>query len=84
MQCAQPDDGARHADLRPGPLISEPERETPLAAPSCTKAGSTRIVRGGTLDDTSWLRPTTHYWTRNAQRWIGFPEGDKQFETQPG
>ena len=38
MQCAQPDDGARHANLRPGPLISEPERETPLAAPSCTKA----------------------------------------------
>ena len=23
-----------------------------------------RNVRGGTLDDTSWLRPTVHLWTR--------------------
>src|SRR4051794_31509248 len=31
--------------------------------------GYTRIVRGGTLDDTSWLKPTTHFYTRNKQPW---------------
>jgi hypothetical protein len=40
-----------------------------------------RVVRGGTLDDTSWLRPTTHFWTRSAQPWVGL-EGE-QYETQP-
>lgn len=43
----------------------------------------TRIVRGGTLDDTSWLRPTTHFWTRNKQKWVVLPEGDQIYETQP-
>ena len=42
-----------------------------------------RNVRGGTLDDTSWLRPTVHFWTRNKQPWIAIPEGDQIFETQP-
>jgi len=42
-----------------------------------------RVVRGGTLDDTSWLRPTTHYWTRSAQPWIIFPAGVTIYETQP-
>ena len=40
-------------------------------------------VRGGTLDDTSWLRPTRHVWTRSKQAWITLPEGDEVFETQP-
>jgi len=32
-------------------------------------------VRAGTLDDTSWLRPTRHIWTRSKQPWISLPEG---------
>jgi putative transposase len=40
-------------------------------------------VRGGTLDDTSWLRPTRHIWTRRKQPWIVLPEGDEVFEGQP-
>jgi hypothetical protein len=40
-----------------------------------------RIVLGGTLDDTSWLRPTTHVWTRSKQPWIVLPEGDEIFDT---
>lgn len=40
-------------------------------------------VRGGTLDDTSWLRPTRHIWVRSRQPWIAFPEGDEVFEQQP-
>ena len=43
-----------------------------------------RRVRAGTLDDTSWLRPTAHFWTRNKQPWVTLPEGDRIFETQPG
>jgi hypothetical protein len=42
-----------------------------------------RRVRAGTLDDTSWLRPTAHFWTRSKQPWIVLPEGDQVFETQP-
>ena len=40
-------------------------------------------VRAGTLDDASWLRPTVHFWTRSAQRWVVLPEEDQRFETQP-
>ena len=42
-----------------------------------------RRVRAGTLDDTSWLKPTMHFWTRSKQPWITLPEGDQIFETQP-
>jgi len=35
------------------------------------------------LDDTSWLAPTAHYWTRSRQRWIVLPEGSAVFDTQP-
>jgi len=44
---------------------------------------ATRNVRGGTFDDTSWLRPTVHLWTRSKQPWVVLPEGDRTFETQP-
>jgi len=40
-------------------------------------------VRAGTLDDTSWLRPTVHFWTRSMQPWVVLPAGDQRFETQP-
>ena len=40
-------------------------------------------VRAGTLDDTAWLRPTVHFWTRSAQGCVVLPEGDRRFETQP-
>jgi hypothetical protein len=40
-------------------------------------------LRGGTLDDTSWLRPTRHIWIRSKQAWVTLPEGDEVFEGQP-
>lgn len=43
-----------------------------------------RVVRAGTLDDTSWLNPTTHFWTRSKQSWVFLPDGGKVFDTQPG
>jgi hypothetical protein len=42
-----------------------------------------RRVRGGTLDDTSWLQPTAHFWTRSKQSWVALREGDEVFVTQP-
>jgi hypothetical protein len=54
------------------------------ARPGTDYPGMVRIVRGGTLDDTSWLRPTAHYWTRSAQPWVTVPEGIAAYETHPG
>ena len=45
--------------------------------------GAFRSVRAGSLDDTSWLRPTAHIWTRSKQPWVMLPAGDQQFATQP-
>ncbi|HVH80981.1 MAG TPA: GFA family protein [Stellaceae bacterium] len=51
----------------------------PAAAPTET----VRRVRAGTLDDTSWLRPTAHFWTRSKQPWVVLPQGGEVFVTQP-
>ena len=40
-------------------------------------------IRAGTFDDTSWIKPTAHYWTRSAQPWIVFPPDAVTHETQP-
>jgi hypothetical protein len=32
-------------------------------------------VKAGTLDDTSWLRPSAHYWTKRRQPWVPIPPG---------
>ena len=51
-----------------------------IAGPA--RGGAIR-VRAGTLDDTSWLRPTRHIWTRSKQSWVSFAEGDEVFEKAP-
>jgi hypothetical protein len=53
------------------------------AEPGTAPLGAFVAVRAGTLDDTSWLRPTAHFWTRSAQPWVTLPDGDMRFETQP-
>jgi hypothetical protein len=40
-------------------------------------------VRGGTLDDTSWLKPDMHIWTRSRQPWVTIPDGVETHDTQP-
>ncbi|HZR83956.1 MAG TPA: GFA family protein [Candidatus Binatia bacterium] len=40
-------------------------------------------VKPGTLDDTRWLEPVGHLWTRSRQRWISVPAGAVVFEGQP-
>jgi hypothetical protein len=41
------------------------------------------IVKPGTLDDTSWLAPVGHIWTRSAQRWVAMPADAVNEEAQP-
>jgi hypothetical protein len=45
--------------------------------------GMARVIRAGTLDDTSWVKPTIHFWTRSRQLWVVLPDDDQQHETQP-
>jgi hypothetical protein len=37
-------------------------------------------VKPGTLDDTSWLSPQAHYWTKRKQPWLPIPDGARCFE----
>lgn len=41
------------------------------------------IVKPGTLDDTSWLHPIGHIWTRSAQPWVPIPQDSVIFESHP-
>ena len=41
------------------------------------------VLRPGTLDDTSWLHPIAHIWTRSAQPWIRIPADALNFSGQP-
>jgi hypothetical protein len=40
-------------------------------------------IKPGTLDDTRWLKPVAHVWTRSAQPWVTIPEGTLVFPAQP-
>jgi hypothetical protein len=43
----------------------------------------TAVLEPGTLDDTSWLRPIGHIWTRSAQPWVRIPADTLNFDEQP-
>ena len=36
-------------------------------------------LKPGTLDDTSWLSPGAHYWTKRKQAWLPIPDGTPCF-----
>jgi len=50
-----------------------------------TEAGDVPFLnlKPGTLDDTGWLRPSCHVWTRHAQPWVRFRNDDVLFAEQP-
>jgi hypothetical protein len=88
-----PETGFRLIGIEPRHLsrIADSGRVTVrLVCPECgswvcgTPRGGEVRVRGGTLDDTSWLRPNRHIWTRRKQAWVTFPEGEEVFDGQPG
>ena len=39
-------------------------------------------LKPGTLDDTSWLRPSAFIWMKSAQGWVAVPDGVKSLEGQ--
>jgi hypothetical protein len=39
-------------------------------------------LKPGTLDDTSWLRPSAFIWMKSAQGWVPVPDGVKALERQ--
>jgi hypothetical protein len=41
-------------------------------------------LKAGTLDDTSWVRPTLSLWCGSAQAWVAPPEGATLFRQGPG
>ena len=40
-------------------------------------------VKPGTLEDSGWIEPVAHVWTRGKQPWVVIPIGALQYETQP-
>jgi hypothetical protein len=44
------------------------------------RKGDTISVKAGTLDDTSALKPSAHYWTKRKQPWVQIPDGVRCFE----
>ena len=48
------------------------------------RGGEVIVVKPGTLDDTSWLRPAGHIFTATRQHWVPLPEtGALLFEDYP-
>ena len=41
------------------------------------------VVKPGTLDDTTWLVPVGHIWTRSAQPWVPIPADGVNYEGHP-
>ncbi|MBV8335088.1 MAG: GFA family protein [Alphaproteobacteria bacterium] len=94
-----PENGFRLTGIEPRRLQRTADSgrvNTRLVCPECgswvcglPRDGVVR-VRGGTLDDTSWLRPTgtyglrptRHIWARRKQPCVQLPEDDEVFEGQ--
>ncbi len=41
-------------------------------------------LKPGTLDDTSWLRPSSFIWMKSAQGWVPVPDGVQTFGAGAG
>ena len=42
-------------------------------------SAETIIIKAGTFDDTSWLKPVAHVWCASAQPWVEIAEGVVKF-----
>ena len=42
------------------------------------------MIRAGTLDDTSWLKPTMEIYCDSAQPWVQLGGGMQRFPKMPG
>jgi hypothetical protein len=41
------------------------------------------IIKAGTLDDSSWVKPAVSVWCDSAQKWVKQPEGMATFAQNP-
>jgi hypothetical protein len=66
------------------------ESGKPLSRKFCGNCGSSLatetealpgaiVIKAGTLDDKSWLKPNYHIWTRSAQPWVQIQSGATTF-----
>lgn len=66
------------------------ESGKPLSRKFCRNCGSSlateaealpgaMIIKAGTLDDKSWLKPDMHLWTGSAQPWVQIESGATAF-----
>ena len=42
-----------------------------------------KYVTGGLFDDTTWITPCVHIWTKSAQPWMIIPSDVPTYQTQP-
>ncbi len=47
------------------------------------KYSETLNIKAGTLDDTSWLKPAGHIWTKSRQPWVTIPKDALSYDRQP-
>lgn len=47
------------------------------------KYAETLNIKAGTLDDTRWLKPAGHIWTKSKQPWVNIDENELAYERQP-
>lgn len=59
-----------------------PECGSALFTEASAFAGVT-FVKGGSLDDPSWIEPTLHIWCDSAQPWDKLPEDAKRVPKNP-
>ncbi len=50
---------------------------------SRTNYHDTLNIKAGSLDDTKWLVPAGHIWTRSKQTWFNLPQNALTYEEQP-
>ena len=53
-----------------------------LFSENSRKPGLT-FIPAGLFDDTSWVKPCAHIWTRSAQPWVVIPSDVPTYRTQP-
>ena len=41
------------------------------------------VIKPGTLDDTSWLKPTDAVWLKRKQDWVSLPDWVQRADAQP-
>lgn len=68
-------------DGRPKGALHCPTCKVNLGSPA--RPDGLQSIDAGTLDDTTWVRPSGHIWTRSAQPWVRLPEEDLRIEQQP-